>query len=169
MPITTTGLIQFVLANASPRVRIQASFQLCSDSSCLLHSLSFYSSQSRRALRTLSHLKITLHEINMYIIWKRDYRHDKHEKEVTSFLHHIKTKYAHTRRRSNRLSLLLHLLKTRIIRHQNGLQSEVTQDFVDDMLTVIQERQLTVVKPSVKKSKKKAKQKKTRNQPKDEL
>lgn len=170
MPITTTGLIQFVLANASPRVRIQSSFQLCSSVSCLLYNLHYYSSQSSRALRILSHLRRTLYELNRDIVWKRTYRHEKHEREVNSFVDHLRSDYRRARRRARRLCGLLHLLKSRVIRFMTGLQSEVTQDFVEDMMTLIQEkRALPFSKSSVKKTKKKKSKKKAREEGRDEL
>jgi hypothetical protein len=51
-----------------------------------------------------------------------------------------------------------------------GLQSEVTQDFVEDMMTLIQEkRALPFSKSSVKKTKKKKSKKKAREEGRDEL
>ena len=170
MPLTTSGLIQFVLANASPSVRWQTSFELCSDRHCLLQNLVWYSSQSRRTFRRLYILKNNINSFNAKIIWPKKFRHEKHEKEVQQYVSSSIKRYREVRRRSVSLSLLMELLKSRIKRFSTGLQSHLTQDFYQDMLMLIQEKQVVMpVKIPAKKSKSKKSKSKAKKKKEDDV
>lgn len=160
MPITTTGLIQFVLGNASPRIRWQATFELCSGR-CLLQKLSYFTIQYRRCNRRLRILRNTLNSLNVKFVWEGKYRHDKHEREVTSYSSSTRRRFRESCQRCVSLSLLLDLLRARIYRFVSRIHSELTQDFLQDMFTLIQERrQMPSGTPSGKSSSSKGKGKK---------
>lgn len=170
MPITTTSLIQFSIANAQPLVRWQASFELCGRS-CLLKNLVTYSRQQRKVGRWLRTTRADLHRLKWQVIGPGRFRHEKHERECRSFAKHLSAARVRLESESQSLATLVDLLRARIRRFVTGLQSELTRDLLEDMLMLIQEPawQRTPAQKAIKKRKAKKSGGKRKKQDRDEL
>lgn len=159
MPITTTGLVQFVLANSQPKVRWQTSFELCSGL-CLLHNLHTYSTETRLLNRKIKVTRNELNHLNRVIFWPKSFRHPKHESEQKSYQIYLLEKYRQLLRRRRSLYLLSHLLQLRIGRMISGVQTELTQNFFRDMLMLLHERTTPIKSLRKRKKNKKSKHEK---------
>ena len=169
MPITTTSLIQFILANCQPLVRWQASFELCGRR-CLLHNLSAYRKQADQVKRRLRVTQRDLDRLQGQMMRQARFRHEKHERECKAFARHLSSARRRLRRESQSLARLLHLLAARIRRFVSGRQPELTRDLLRDMLMLIQEpsHRAPALK-AIKKRKAKKSGGKRKKQDKDEL
>ena len=170
MPITTTSLIQFSIANAQPLVRRQASFELCGRS-CLLKNLAAYTSEERKVRRRLRTTRADLHRLNWQVIRPGRFRHEKHEHECREFAKHLSAKSRRLESSFKSLGTLLDLLGARIRRFVTGPQSELTRDLLQDMLMLIREPawQRTAAQKAIKKRKAKKSGGKRKKQDRDEL
>lgn len=169
MPITTTSLIQFSIANAAPLVRLQASFELCGKS-CLLKNLASYTSHERKVRRRLRATRADLHRLNSQVILKGQFRHEKHEREVRAYAKHLSNLRRKLESSCRSLARLLDLLRGRIRRFVSGVQSELTRDLLKDMLMLIQEpAESWQAQKAIKKRKGKKSGVKGKKQDRDEL
>lgn len=170
MPITTTSLIQFAIANAQPIVRWQASLELCGRS-CLIRNLATYTRQERRVRRRLRTTGADLQRLQGQVIGPGRFRHDKHERESRAFAKHLSAALRRLGSESQSLAGLVDLLRARIRRFVTGVQSELTRDLLQDMLMLIQEPvwQRAPALKAIKKRKAKKSGGKRKKQDRDEL
>lgn len=140
MPITTTSLVQFIIANSQASVKWQTSFQLC-DSSCLLRNLHSYSNQLRQLHRSIKVTKDTIRYLQVTLFWPDKFRHGKHQIEQEGYMKHLKARLKSFTLAKKSLSNLMDLLLRRINRFTLLGKNDLTHDLLTDMLMLIKSPQ----------------------------
>lgn len=116
VPITTTSLIQFILANAQDIVKWKTSFQLC-NRSCLIRNYFAYSSQNSKLFKKL---KTNLNELSLLYeyIEKTKANFSKKKKsqlhQLNLFKQNLIDVIIEYRKKLKQLSILKDLIKLRI-------------------------------------------------------
>lgn len=141
MPITTTSLVQFVLANAQPIVKWQTSFQLC-NRSCLLRNLASYSSHSRKMFRRLRN---DLKDIGLVYeaMVNSSLTPTKKKLQLNMFNNYLKNlvkNHVQNRHKFERMCALQEILRFKL-KNYNENYSELSQELLHDIMMLIQSPQ----------------------------
>lgn len=154
MPITTTSLLQFVLANVQDKVKWQSSFQLC-NKKCLKRNFLAHHLESKEL--NLERLRL----VNRLSDLKRSLKNSTKNKNLKKVLNDFLLAYGRMiRGKENKYKLfndLKEILSNKIQNFDDELTDDLNQQLINDMVNLLADRSSPAQKQETKKDRNKSK------------